>query len=121
VSTETPILRRVMVALAKMGARVFRNQVGTYELKAGGYLSSGLCKGSSDVVGWQTVFVTPEMVGRKIAVFVAIEVKTPTGRITVEQQQFLNVVDEAGGIAGIARSPEEAISLIRGAIAKKTS
>jgi len=44
------------------------------------------------------------MVGQTVAVFVAVEVKTPTGRVSPEQQQFLNVVRQHGAIACVARS-----------------
>ena len=53
------------------------------------------------------------MVGQQVAVFTSIEVKTPTGRIRPEQQQWLNAVQAAGGIAGVARSVGEAMDLLR--------
>ena len=68
----------------------------------------GLCKGSADLIGWRTVTITPDMVGQQVAVFLSIEVKTPTGRIRPEQQQWLETVQAAGGIAGVARSVEDA-------------
>jgi dihydroxyacid dehydratase/phosphogluconate dehydratase len=52
------------------------------------------------------------MVGTQVAVFTSIEVKTPTGRVKPEQQQWLEVVQAAGGIAGVARSVEEANALL---------
>ena len=42
----------------------------------------------------------------------AVEVKTPKGRTTPEQDRFLQAVRNAGGIAGVARSPAEALSLL---------
>lgn len=111
---EGDIYRAIMVALSKLGARVFRNQVGTYELKDGRWLSSGLCTGSSDLIGWHSVTITPEMVGRPVAIFVAIETKTNDrrSRTTQEQEAFINIVLQAGGISGVARSESEAIELI---------
>ena len=53
------------------------------------------------------------MVGQQIAVFTSIEVKAATGRIRPEQQQWLNAVQAAGGIAGVARSVEDAMDLLR--------
>jgi hypothetical protein len=41
-------------------------------------------------------------------VFLSIEVKTPTGRLRPEQRQWLDAVQAAGGIAGVARSVEDA-------------
>jgi hypothetical protein len=73
----------------------------------------GLQPGSSDLIGWRTVTITPEMVGTTIAVFTSIEVKTATGRLRPEQQQWLDAVQSAGGIAGVARSVSDAEALLR--------
>ena len=56
-----------------------------------------------DLVGWRRVVVTPEMVGRDIAVFVGIEGKTPGTRTTPEQRNFLQQIARWGGEAKIAR------------------
>jgi dihydroxyacid dehydratase/phosphogluconate dehydratase len=52
------------------------------------------------------------MVGQQVAVFASIEVKTPTGRIRPEQRAWLETVQAAGGIAGVARSVEDAQVLL---------
>lgn len=88
--------------------RLIRQQAGTVELAAARPLHAGLCEGSSDLIGWRTVEVTPDMVGQRLAVFTAIEVKTETGRPTPEQLKFLDAVRNAGGIACVARSVEDA-------------
>ena len=59
--------------------------------------------GVSDLIGWTEG-------GR----FVAIEVKAPRGRVTDEQKAFLDLVRRSGGLAGVARSVEEARKIIRG-------
>lgn len=64
--------------------------------------------GGSDLIGYRRVTVTPEMVGKEIPVFAAIEVKTAKGRATKDQLQFLEHIRNAGGVAGIARSVDEA-------------
>ena len=69
--------------------------------------------GGGDLLGWRTVEVTPEMVGQQLAVFTSIEVKTRTGKLRPEQEQWLKVVRAAGGIAGVARSVEDAEALVR--------
>ena len=59
--------------------------------------------GVSDLIGWTAG-------GR----FVAVEVKAPRGRATPEQLAFLELVQRSGGVAGIARSVDEAWKIIRG-------
>ena len=76
-------------------------------------LHAGLQKGSADNVGWETVEIeiTPAMVGRKIrwAVFLCIESKrSHGGRLEPDQRTWLEQVRQAGGIAVVARSSEEA-------------
>ena len=44
---------------------------------------------------------------------VFIEVKAEHGRASEKQLHFLDTVRQAGAIAGIARSPEEAIQIIQ--------
>jgi hypothetical protein len=96
-----------MLALSPR-AILFRNQSGQYQAE-GRWIRYGIANpGGSDLIGWTTVEVTPEMVGRKVAIFSAIEVKTPTGRPTLEQTRFIEAVRRAGGIACIARSEAEA-------------
>lgn len=68
----------------------------------------GLAPGSSDLIGFRSVVIDPGMVGKRIAQFLAVEVKTPTGRATGEQRNFLQVVASFGGIALVARSLVEA-------------
>jgi hypothetical protein len=54
-------------------------------------------KGWLDLCGWETVEITPDMVGQKIAVFVFEEVKM-TGDLTKEQRKFRDVLTRMGGI-----------------------
>ena len=42
----------------------------------------------------------------------AIEVKAERGRVTPEQQRFIDVVREAGGVAGVARSVDDARAIL---------
>jgi hypothetical protein len=63
-------------------------------------------------MGVVPVFVTPAMVGQTIGRAAFIEVKTPTGRIRPEQEQFLMMMRARGAKAGVARSPAEAVAII---------
>lgn len=129
--SEAALLKRLMLSLTNAGARVFRNHVGvawqgsasritvdgSYRLRAGDVVVSqarqvtaGLCVGSSDLIGWSTVEITPEMVGRRVAVFAACEAKSERGRLTGQQQIFLRAVRNSGGIAIEARSVDAALA-----------
>ena len=68
----------------------------------------GLCKGSSDLIGLRSLEITPELVGQRIAQFVALEVKTPHGNVSPEQRAFLRLVEKLGGVAAVCRSVNEA-------------
>lgn len=75
-------------------------------------IEGGLCVGSSDLIGWTSKTITSDMVGKKIAIFTALEVKTPIGRIRPEQTRFVNAVVNAGGIAGFPRSESDAVDIV---------
>lgn len=109
---ETDLLRHIQVAASKTGARLLRNNVGMLKDENGTYVRYGLGTGSSDLIGWTPVKVTPEMVGLTIAVFTAIEGKVGYAKTTTEQDQFIAAVLQAGGIAGVARSEKDALDII---------
>ena len=113
-NVETNIQQRIRLALGtREDVRLFRNQVGQLpDPRTGRPVQFGLAKGSADLVGWKTVTVTPDMLGQQIAVFTSIEVKTPNGRLSGPQRNWLHTVQTAGGIAGVARSPEDAALII---------
>lgn len=100
---ESNLMRRLLVAIGRR-ATMFRNNVGQITDAEGRVHRFGLAVGSSDLIGWTTREITPDMVGQRVAVFTAIEVKTLTGRTTPAQEHFLETVHRAGGIAIIARS-----------------
>ena len=113
-NVETNIQQRIRLALGtRQDVRLFRNQVGQLpDPRTGRPVQFGLAKGSADLVGWKKVTITPDMVGQEIAVFASIEVKTPGGRPTPNQKAWLTAVENAGGIAGVARSVEDATDII---------
>jgi hypothetical protein len=111
--TETDLQRDIQRRLSHGDVRLFRNQVGTYLLADGRYISSGLAVGSADLIGWQTVTITAAMVGQRIARFVSIEVKKPKGgRKEAQQKAWAAAVSDAGGFAGFARSVDEAEKIL---------
>lgn len=110
-SNEATVQNSIRLALGRGLVRLFRNNTGALKDQHGRVVTFGLCEGSSDLIGWRTVTITPDMVGRRLAVFVAIEVKDK-GRPTPEQLAFIEVVLAAGGLAGVARSIEEAQAIL---------
>jgi hypothetical protein len=51
------------------------------------------------------------MIGTCVGIFTAIEVKTPKGKPTEEQINFIQRVKDLGGFAGVARSVEDALTI----------
>lgn len=101
---ESDIMRACMLALSEAGCLIWRNNCGSYtDPRSGSFMRYGIGNpGGADLIG-----ITPD--GR----FIAIETKTAKGRIRPEQQRFIDAVRAKGGIAGIARSPEDALDLLR--------
>ena len=114
-NVETKIQQEIRLGLGtRDDVRLFRNQVGQLpDPRTGRPVQFGLAKGSADLVGWKTIEVTPDMVGQRLAVLASIEVKTPTGRLTKQQQAWLEAVQSSGGIADVARSPEDALRILK--------
>jgi len=111
---ETIIQQRIRLELGREPSlRLFRNNTGSLpDPRTKRPVQFGLCKGSADLIGWKQVTITPDMVGQQMAVFASIEVKTPTGRLTPEQKNWMDAVQAAGGVAGIARSVEDAQQIL---------
>jgi hypothetical protein len=112
---ETTLQQQIRLALGtRTDLRLFRNQVGQLpDPRTGRPVQFGLARGSADLIGWRTITVTPQMVGQQLAVFTSIEVKTERGHVRPEQHAWQRTVSAAGGIAGIARSIQDANDLVR--------
>ena len=115
--SEARLTQEIRLGISELSnVRIFRNNTGRLQNSSGEWVDYGLVQGSSDLIGWTTVTVTPDMVGRKLALFTAIEVKTKTGRVSESQTNFINRVREAGGLAGVARSVEDARKILNDSI-----
>ena len=112
--SEQAIQQRIRLACSRGPTRLWRNNTGRLRDERGQLVTFGLCPGSADLIGYRSVVVTSDMVGQTLAVFAAVEVKTPTGRPTPEQTTFLEHVAAAGGLAGIARSVDDAERILGG-------
>ena len=131
-SAETPLVADIRLALGELrrASRMFRNNRGagwlgpvvasgnnpdTGKFRAviepARRVEFGLVNGAHDLLGWTSVVITPEMVGRRVAVFTSMEVKDGA-RPSAEQQTWARNVTAAGGIAGFVHSPDEALQLV---------
>ena len=140
--SEGKIWRDIRDKLSKGTMRLFRNEVGNgvairhkhaftrqaiitacCELAqkmggSGARIHFGLTVGSGDLIGFRSVVITKEMVGQKVAVFTSCETKTATGKVREEQTNWQRFVNEAGGIAVIARSVEDAENKLQESVDK---
>lgn len=67
-----------------------------------------LVDGSADWIGWESVVITPDMLNKRIAVFVGLEAKRKSGGVTSKQQEeFLDRLRDDGGIVGVVRCFED--------------
>jgi hypothetical protein len=105
--TEAQILKAI-VALLKHHPRVaqcWRQNSGTFQERnrdgSVRYIRANTAKGMSDIMG-----VLKD--GRTLA----IEVKSATGRMRPGQEEFLSTIRQAGGVAGVCRSVEDAQALL---------
>jgi len=111
---ETPIVSSILKLLSRRGrGRLYRNN--TRVLRVGGRLMRfGLCPGSSDIIGFESVKITEDMVGGRLARFVALEVKDAKGKVTDKQMDFIQDVIDAGGKGAVVRSVEDALKALEG-------
>jgi len=92
----------------RLRGQLYRNRRGMIDLPNGGKMPIGLGpNGAGDNVGWQTVTITPAMLGRKVAIYTEIESKTDSGLLAEHQLARIEEVRDAGGIAFVARSAED--------------
>jgi len=97
-TAESNISNAIMIALSEAGCLVWRNNVGVLKDANGRPIRYGLGTGSSDLIGLCAD-----------GTFLAVEVKTATGRVSPAQTAFIAAVRRRGGRAGVARSPADAL------------
>jgi hypothetical protein len=96
-TTEAAIMRHILVALSDAGCLAWRANVGRFRMEDGRWFDTGLPVGFSDIMG-----IAPD--GRPLFV----EVKKPGGRVSVQQQRFIEAVRSRGARAGVAYSVADA-------------
>lgn len=128
-SGELRIQSEVMRAIGGLpNVRIFRNQVGvgwvgqvvaenrrlqTVTLNRAYRVTMGLAVGSADLIGFRRRIITPDDVGKEFGQFLSVEVKSPGGVLSAEQQNWLTRVNQWGGIAFVTRSPEDATNILK--------
>jgi len=124
VKDEHPLLTKLRLTASALDGRLFRALTGQYwtgriarhlgkiQILDASPVTVGF-KGQSDLIGWVSVTITPEMVGSKVAVYAAVEAKTDNDRIKPEQTKFLQAVIEQGGMACEGREEADIDRMIR--------
>ena len=123
---EGEMQQHVQIEARKFDSHLMRNNSGAFEDKTGRLVRFGLDNTSearnakiksSDLIGFTVRTITPDMVGKKVAIFTAIEVKRSDFKMTTNedaksngrlyaQLNFINWVYNHGGISGIVNSLE---------------
>ncbi len=127
--SEFDLYGPIQIAASRVGSRLFRNHTGIawqvtseapkgYKPRFMRPVKIGLGPGSGDFIGWTPVTITPDMVGKTLAVFSSVEVKpedwSPTPKWKAgEQARWAEVVRECGGIAGVAQSQRQAGAILK--------
>lgn len=120
---EADLYPQVQLAYSKQGARLWRNNVGVLIDAKGRPVRFGLANDSkavnqqiksSDLVGITPMVIMPEDVGRVVGVFTSLEVKRPGWHWTGTdreraQMRWIEIVKQAGGIAGFTDRPDGGI------------
>lgn len=106
---ETDITHHIQLEASSVGARLFKNVRGMFlTIDGSRKVRAGLqAAGASDLVGATPLKITEDMVGKTLAIFTVVEVKTEDGRVSPEQQHFIDFVLKIGGFAGVARTVED--------------
>lgn len=98
--SERDLIDELLLRASGVGMRLSRNNSGTAFFHDGSSVAYGCFRpGGSDLLGWVPHIVTPQDVGKRIAVFAAVEVKTGKQKPTELQERFLRAVERAGGVA----------------------
>jgi hypothetical protein len=113
---ESDLIKQCIAAASHNGATVWRNNNGTLKDASGRFIRFGVGpKGSSDLIG-----LTDARCAKGAGLFCAFEVKVPGWKPSGEkqiahharQEDFINFVKMAGGVAGFVSSYEDVKALL---------
>lgn len=119
--SEAFVQSATRIEASRMGARLWRNNVGAGKIDGESFVRWGLANESekmnqviksSDLIGWTPVIVTPSMVGHRVAIFTAIETKAQGWQYRgtdreVAQLAWINAVVGAGGIGAFVADADK--------------
>ena len=101
--SEQDLMHSIMLAVTRAGNRIFRVNVGKLRLQDGRWFDTGLPKGHSDLYGF-----------RPDGQIFYIECKIRPNKPTQEQLLFIGAMKQAGALAGVAYTIEEAMKIVAG-------
>ncbi|WP_053031983.1 VRR-NUC domain-containing protein [Staphylococcus haemolyticus] len=101
--TEQQIQNDIILEINKRGHRLWRANAGKVVTKDNRVIKL-LPKGFPDTFGYR----------KSDGKFIAIEVKTESGRLRPEQKKFRDFAETQNILYGVARSVEEAIEIVEG-------
>lgn len=125
--SESEVQQEIQTEAMKMGTQLWRNNSGALKDETGRTVRFGLgniskksneISKSSDLIGGTQVVITPDMVGKTIFIFTAIEVKSNDRSIVKDkryqgQKNYIELVKVRGGIAGFAQSTTDLKNIIK--------
>ncbi|WP_145414721.1 VRR-NUC domain-containing protein [Staphylococcus haemolyticus] len=101
--TEQQIQNEIILAINQRGHRLWRANAGKVQTKDNRIIKL-LPKGFPDTFGYR----------KSDGKFIAIEVKTESGRLRTEQEKFKAFAETQNILYGVARSVKEAIEIVEG-------
>lgn len=113
---EASMVNLCLLRASEIGCMLGKNVRGMFQtlgknprkMKAGWMIPA-----SPDLIGHYSLIITPDMVGKRVAIAAYIEVKTSSGYIAKEQQHFIDRAVKDGAISGVARSPDDLESILK--------
>jgi hypothetical protein len=105
------LLFRVNVGQAWTGSRVDKLPGGRVLIHDARPFTTGVPPGFGDTFGLATRIITGDMIGQKVGVYIAGEVKAGA-RVTDKQANYLRAVNDNGGAADVWRSVSDALATV---------
>ena len=120
--SENLVQQKIRILAGYCGATLMRNNSGAATDQTGRLIRYGLGNDSaqlnqvvksSDLIGFTELTIQARHIGKKMAIFTAIEVKAtgwqyrPADKRAVAQRAFIDIINNAGGLAGFAQCEDD--------------